>query len=162
MREIGDPMIRDLNWELPARLAGSLMDEQEVYARLGAGESAVELSIDKWTRLRDVVAEIRKEALPSLYFNALKENIGYRTCALCIRSVERFTELHGRPTRASHKCTVCPLGSIDRCVEEDSTFAEIDRMTEPRRVRLDSGEEANEADKLLRLCERMISSLEKI
>jgi len=125
-----DELRRDFDrlyrYPLPAEIEASLLTETEVNDRLAGGSDPVALSITKWEKIASALASLEEAIIPQKYYSALHEWIGYETCALCRVAIAEVIRQNGEFRFSSEKCAVCPLGAIDRCIDETSTFAQID------------------------------------
>ena len=111
--------------EIQARAVSTkgLFRELDIKAALGFGKDPIELSIQKWQKIKKVV-----EDRPTLgTVMGLSDYIGYKSCALCLRSIEIFKAANGDLLKDSSKCTVCPLAAIESCVAENSAYSQIDK-----------------------------------
>jgi len=99
-----------------------LMREDEVVKRLAAGEDAIDLSIEKWKRVRAYMAT--GKPLPvGAHVSSKTSHVSSKTCALCICYNE--------------ECSECPLTpgcneteSAWRRVVVDKTIEAVDAMIE--------------------------------
>lgn len=111
--------------EIQARAVSrrGLFTELDIIAALGSGQSPIELSIQKWQKIRKVVED--RPTIGTLM--GLSDYIGYKSCALCLRSIEIFKTSNGDLKDDSSKCTVCPLATIEPCVASNSAYSQIDK-----------------------------------
>ena len=123
---------------LPEETISILYSINDVHKALDAGEDPVEISIKKWQKFLEVYNHISEYKNPYLYYGDIHKLIGYKTCSLCIISIRKFESEHGIRKYKEDKCTVCPLSKIDRCIDENSTFAQIDDILS-RKIELNEG-----------------------
>lgn len=87
------------------------MTDDEVAKRLEAGEDAFDLSIEKWTRLKQAIqtAKLNKKD-PGIFNRYIFAN----SCALCLIHIsDDDTECYGNQI---HGILPCPLATVDqRC-----------------------------------------------
>lgn len=112
------------NRQAEAALRKVLLRPGEVERALLGGQSAIDSSIEKWSRIQNQLTEIsRLETL-----GALGPFIGAKTCALCIEAIAKYKAKHGAPKRSTDKCTFCPLARLQKCPEAGSYYSQIDEI----------------------------------
>ena len=119
---------RNTRYLLPLELDKKLYTADQISEMLARGRDPLELSIDKWERLAEVLNILYKKTSPEKYLHNLQDRIGYKTCALCIASIEKYTTLHGKIKVKEDKCSVCPLARVDRCIDSKSAYMGIERI----------------------------------
>jgi hypothetical protein len=106
------------------------MTESEVNRRLEHNENPLLLSIEKWERISSVYKTISAYLTPYKYYNNFSKFIGYKTCALCISSKEKYISIYREYKYQEDKCKVCELAKIDRCIDEQSCYNNIVNLFE--------------------------------
>ena len=99
-----------------------LLEEDQVRTALDADENPIDLSLKKWIKIQQVVANHPTAGTVM----GLNGYIGYRTCALCIVSIKAFKDQFGDLKDDASKCTVCPLAELESCVTKGSAYSQID------------------------------------
>ena len=98
-----------------------------VRERLKANEDVVKLSIEKWERIYEIINWFETRMLPGKYVHNIRkeEHLGELSCALCVVSRQQVPLDEKTEIRVS-KCAPCPLGQVDRCIDEHSVYSKID------------------------------------
>ncbi|HAW77397.1 MAG TPA: hypothetical protein DCW74_16895 [Alteromonas australica] len=115
-------------WPLDSSLKAGLLSPEDVEARLNGGENAIELSIQKWEKLRRVIQEIGEDVEPSRFYKALRDFTGMDSCALCLKAIQKLKEDGVSLKSREDKCRVCPLATVDQCTKSESVFSRIDDL----------------------------------
>lgn len=105
-----------------------LLSAPEVRERMSAGESHYQLSLEKWTKIKHALKWVSGRMLPDKYMHNFKDKIGYTTCSLCLEAIEKHREAAGKVQYKRDKCKFCPLQEIDCCINEDSSYRQIERL----------------------------------
>jgi len=114
--------------KFPQNLKGVVPSPDEIREKLRNGQDPVEVSIYKWEKIIHAI-EVRSKK-DTLTYNAFitqwRSFCGYETCALCLDSISRLHKTKANISSKTEKCSVCSLAKIDRCIDEDSTFKQIE------------------------------------
>jgi len=113
--------------ELPETIKKKFLTGRDVAAALAEGENPIDVTLLKWQRLNEILEYILKKSKPEKYLINFKDKMGNDTSALCIASIKKYSALYGEIQRRDDKCTVCPLAKIERCIDRDSTYYNIDK-----------------------------------
>ena len=103
-----------------------LLSAREVENALRQGQTPVDSSIEKWTRIHTLLvdsAEIRT-------IGALETFIGAKTCGLCIDALKRYRKAHGKPKSSRDKCSMCQLAKKQPCPDSDSVYSQIEEIVQ--------------------------------
>ena len=115
-------------WKIPLSPTWrrQLLDENRVAALLDQGYDPIQLSYIKWVLIEAVVRSMEHDSVFELHQGALNDAIGYKTCALCIVSKQKYLRDNGVIRFGNDKCKVCPLAPIDCCTREGSVYSRIE------------------------------------
>ena len=145
---------------IPPGLRLRLLTEGTVKNALIRKHDPIIMSLVKWRNILHVTAEIGREVLPSWFYRDLHRFIGYKTCALCLSSIEKYTSQQGELRTSYDKCTVCPLAQLDQCTKPDSVYAKIDTLLQSREGKPDGA--SSFQNQLLENCDAMFRNLRKL
>jgi len=104
---------------------GILMTGEEAENRLSDNENPAALSIEKWKRMQKLISILSKKTDPEFFYPDLIYFIGYKTCALCLNSIEQYELKYGIQKYKENRCLMCPLRKIDCCLDTSSAFNKI-------------------------------------
>jgi len=139
-----------------AALRKSLLLPAAVKKALKNGESPLAISIEKWQRISNILAESSR--LSTIV--ALEPFIGASTCGLCIQSIATYKAEKGELTDNMSKCEVCPLARIEKCPEEKSVYSQIDNIVSyAKNVPQFFADEADAYDQIKPLVTKMLKYL---
>ncbi|MBX7058490.1 MAG: hypothetical protein K1X75_10535 [Leptospirales bacterium] len=158
------PGFSERRFYVPPEISEKLMRPEEAETRLAAGQSAVDISVDKWTRIREFLRYLESMSFPDVYYHQLEGLIGFRTCALCLDSVARVIRERGQVSHQSEKCELCALAPIDRCPDRGSVYLGIEGVLHESRDSSRTGRTiasvAADYQRLCQLVEGMVANLQ--
>jgi len=132
---------------------------QDVDTRLNLGENVFDLSVEKWTHIRRNLEWVRSRPLPDKYMHNFGMHIGYRTCALCSKSIREYENTFGKMKVKEDKCLVCPLAKVNCCIDKGSVYHLIEKLI--KFTQNDDPELDKWLEELDENVKRMISNIEK-
>ncbi len=136
---------------VPSReVSAEPMTGEEMRRRLGDGEDALDLSLEKWRRIlrRSTGDEGVRELVGRGHVY-----LGEASCALCETATRRHREEKGSGfTSHAGKCDFCPLARLEACGASNSAYMRLrNASAHPARFR----EETRRFLRLLWTCKKM-------
>jgi hypothetical protein len=116
------------HYNLPNEISYNLFTEEHVLLLLKQNIDPTVISIQKWEGILKVLVYLKEIYSPQGYFHHLQNFIGSENCALCIVSRDKFIKENGQLFSQESKCSKCSLSKIDRCVNEESIYSEIENL----------------------------------
>ncbi|MES0489652.1 MAG: hypothetical protein ABUK01_06660 [Leptospirales bacterium] len=142
-------------------LAKHVPTPQEIQEKLKKGNNPVLLSIYKWEKIIKAVEEISKKDTLSYqaFISQWRKFVGYETCALCLDSIARLHKIKADISSKTEKCSVCALAKIDRCIDEDSIFKQLEFQFQ---VEFNRDNKEKYTEVLISILNKMVSNLKAL
>lgn len=155
----------EIHFPIPQVLSDKLLTESKLQELLEKNTDIVQLTIYKWKVIFEIVEYISTRNLPFRFYKSLQSAINYKTCPLCIQSIQQYEKLNGKIQYNDDKCKVCPLSKIDRCVNADSSFQLVAQSIDKGILLLESKIEMSNTEihqSLIKGVQRMLNSLHQL
>ena len=167
--EIEDLELINQHFPLPIEIKSQILTEEEVNNRIKKKENPIKISILKWERLYNALIFISNKSAPNYYYKDLYNQIGFKTCALCLTSINKAERQKIELIYDSDKCSLCPLTKIESCTSNNSVFRNIESILRLGYLYLESlyTSKSNEVIKdehsnLILLTQKMIENLKEL
>ena len=102
-----------------------LLTPEYVLERLEEGGDPIQLSIDKWEKIKEAYNFIAHEGFKSFYYGDIYHLSGANTCALCIIAKKEYEKECGSQKNQGDKCIKCILSEIEPCYDINSVYSNI-------------------------------------
>ena len=102
-----------------------LLTPEYINKKMDEGSDPVELSIEKWEKIRQAYEFIATEGFKFFYYGIIYHYCRSDTCALCIMALREYKKEFGVQKYHGDKCIKCPLSSIEPCYEINSVYSNI-------------------------------------
>ncbi len=116
------------HYYLPNEISRNLLTEEYVLTELKQKVDPTLISIQKWEGILKAFIFLKDLYSPTGYFHKILSFIGSDNCSLCIVSREKFINDNGQLFSKESKCSVCPLSKVDRCIDNESIYSEIENL----------------------------------
>jgi len=161
-----DDFQKFFHFPLPENTKKLLLKADYINGQLNSGKDAINLSLEKWRAIAKIYDFLKEKQAPEKYYKEIYEQIGYKTCALCITSIEEYTKTKGEIKFKTDKCSVCALAKIDACPDDNSAYKKIEQILNIQNDRINNAEAtklfADDFVQLGQSIEKMIANLESL